>query len=74
MKNLNPQVTLLVKKGVGTRSHQKKVWERSSHAFPPHCTPVTMQTFVFGSGEQKLHTDVESHFMSRSNSPQTLVF
>jgi len=40
MKNLNLGVTLLVQKGVGTRSHtKKKVWEWRSHAFPPHYTP-----------------------------------
>jgi len=35
------QLTLLVQKGVGTRSHTKKnVWERRSHALPPHYTPA----------------------------------
>jgi len=34
------QVPLLVQKGMGTTfPHQKNVWERCSHAFPPHYNP-----------------------------------
>jgi len=34
------QVLLLVQKGMGTTfPHQKYVWERCSHAFPPHYNP-----------------------------------